>query len=115
MANIVTRLLLLAWAIMLCAECVYSEDNMSVQVPEFLYKGEMVSFPGAWAFHLPKSHIILVSDEELVALSNPDAKLDMSPWEKEITLRQICERAKTQGARTMILAFDHFFSQYRAG
>lgn len=115
MANIVTRLLLLAWAIMLCAECVYSEDNMSVQVPEFLYKGEMVSFPGAWAFHLPKSHIILVSDEELVALSNPDAKLDMSPWEKEITLRQICERAKTQGARTMILAFDHFFSQYRPG
>lgn len=88
---------------------------MSEPVPEHLYVGDLVSFPGPWSFLLPKSHVILVSDEELETLADPDAKIDMSPWESEVTLRRICERAKAHGHRTMILAFDHFFAQYRPG
>lgn len=91
------------------------EITMPDTTPENLYVGDMVSFPGPWAFQLPKSSVILVSDAELEALADPDAKLDLSPWERDISLRQICERAKADGHRTMIVAFDHFFAQYRPG
>ncbi len=86
-------------------------------VPENLYRGDLVSFPGPWSFTLGKSHIILVTDEELVALSDPDKVLDLSlTFDKhERSLRQICEEAKAAGNRTLIIAFDHFFSQYRPG
>jgi len=64
-----------------------------------------------------KPHIILVSDEQLEALSDPDARLDLSlTFEKrEQSLREICEQAQAAGQRTLIIAFDHFFSQYRPG
>lgn len=88
---------------------------MNNSVPENIYLGELVSFPGPWGFHVGKSHIILVNDEELEALSNPDTKVNMAPFEGDISLREICERGKSRGDRTLILAFDHFFSQYRPG
>src|ERR1051326_7553535 len=87
------------------------------KVPENLYRGELVTFPGAWSFQLGKSMIILVSDAELEALSDPDTVLNLTlTFEKqEGSLRQVCERAQTAGHRTLIVAFDHFFSQYRPG
>lgn len=86
-------------------------------VPENLYRGELVSFPGPWAFELGKSCIILVSDQELEALADPDRVLNLSlSFDKsEASLRQVCERAQAAGQRTLIIAFDHFFSQYRPG
>lgn len=85
--------------------------------PELLYRGELVTFPGPWAFLIPRPHIILVSDQELRDLADPDKVLDLSlTFEKHTdSLRSICERAKAAGHRTLILAFDHFFSQYRPG
>ncbi len=87
--------------------------------PEKVYQGEMAAYPGPWAFALPKEQIILVSDEELEILAaDPDKVLDLSltPQPKHLaSLRQVCESAKRQGARTLIVAFDHFFQQYRPG
>ncbi|MCC6491207.1 MAG: hypothetical protein IT364_27205 [Candidatus Hydrogenedentes bacterium] len=86
-------------------------------VPENLYQGELVNYPGPWAFKLGRPHIILVSDEELEMLSDPDKVFNMSTGLRphEESLRTICERGKAAGLRTLVLAFDHFFSQYRPG
>ena len=86
-------------------------------VPENTYRGELVSFPGPWSFQLGKSAIILVSDKELEALSDPDHVLNLALGfnKDERSLRQVCEQAKAAGNRTLVLAFDHFFSQYRPG
>ncbi|MBI5091423.1 MAG: hypothetical protein HZB26_03155 [Candidatus Hydrogenedentes bacterium] len=86
-------------------------------MPENLYRGELVSYPGPWSFQLGKSHIILVTDDELEALADPDKKINMSLGHtpNEVSLREICERAKAAGHRTLIFAFDHFFAQYRPG
>ena len=41
--------------------------------PENVYRGELVTYPGPWAFQIPQSGIILVRDDELVTLaSDPD-------------------------------------------
>lgn len=90
---------------------------MQKPVPEHLYRGELVAYPGPWAFDVGKRWIILVADEELVALSDPDRRLNLSlTTEPQVTsLRQICEEGRRVGARTLILAFDHFFAQYRPG
>jgi hypothetical protein len=76
-----------------------------------------LSFPGPWAFALPKSWIILVSDQQLEDLQDPDREVDLSTSSTPhlTTLRKVCERAKAQGARTIILAFDEFWTQYRKG
>lgn len=93
------------------------EVNMSTGVPENVYRAELVGYPGAYGFEIGKSHIILVSDRELEMLADPDRKLNLSlTFEKEeMSLREVCENAKKAGHRTLILAFDHFFSQYRPG
>jgi hypothetical protein len=90
---------------------------MTARVPENVYRGELIAYPGPWAFDIGRAHIILVSDRELEALSDPDAVLDLSlTFDKhEASLRQICEQAQAAGQRTLILAFDHFFQQYRPG
>src|SRR5512137_1645467 len=76
-----------------------------------------LKFPGPWQFLLPKPSIILVSDQQLEDLQDPDKGVDLSLSDKPNvqTLRQICESARAQGARTIILAFDEFWSQYRKG
>jgi hypothetical protein len=85
--------------------------------PENVYRGDLVSFPAQWAFNLPREHIISVTDEELEALSDPDrvieigADAQVAAGEPAPDLRT----AKARGARTLVLAFDHFFSQYRPG
>ncbi|MHB1462952.1 MAG: hypothetical protein ACYC1M_16800 [Armatimonadota bacterium] len=86
-------------------------------VPENLYKGELLNYPGAYAFELPRPSIILVSDANLDDLQNPEKVVDLScTFDKyERSLRQVCEEAKNMGARTLIVAYDHFFAQYRPG
>ncbi len=76
-----------------------------------------LSFPGPWQFALPKSAIILVSDQQLEDLQDPDREVDlsMSSSPRLTTLRKVCEGAKAQGSRTFILAFDEFWTQYRKG
>jgi len=94
------------------------EDPMAGDVPENLYTGELVSYPGAYSFLIGKQGIILVSDAELEALSSdPDAVIDLSLTfdKQEDSLRAICERAKAAGQRTLLMSFDHFFAQYRPG
>ena len=90
---------------------------MAEGAPENAYRGELIAYPGAWGFDIPRAHIILVSDEELEALSDPDRVLNLSlTFDKhEASLRQLCEQAQAAGQRTLILAFDHFFKQYRPG
>lgn len=90
---------------------------MPPRPPELTYKADLVAYPGPWSFQIPRAHIILVSDQQLRDLSDPDKVLDLSlTFEKhEASLRQLCERAKAAGQRTLVLAFDHFFSQYRPG
>ncbi|MBX7258886.1 MAG: hypothetical protein K1Y02_21160, partial [Candidatus Hydrogenedentes bacterium] len=94
----------------------YAQDTVN-PVPEDVYKGELVAFPGPWSFQLGKSHIILVSDEELEFLSDPDKQFNMSLGlePRMDSLRAVCERAKAAGHRTLTIAFDHFFQQYRPG
>src|SRR5439155_19564336 len=76
-----------------------------------------LSFPGPWQFLLPKASIILVSDQQLDDLQDPDKAVDLSlsAAPNITTLRKICEAAKAQGAHTLILAFDEFWAQYRQG
>ncbi len=80
-------------------------------------RGEVIAFPGAWSF-LPRSAIILVSDQELETLANdPDQVINLATTftPQEESLRQVCERAQRAGHKTLIVAFDHFFQQYRPG
>ncbi len=78
----------------------------------------LVSFPGPWAFQIPHSAMILVTDEELEILSSdPDRIIDLSlgTRPRKESLRQVCRAAQEKGHSTLALAFDHFFQQYRPG
>jgi hypothetical protein len=76
-----------------------------------------LTFPGPWQFMLPKGGIILVSDQQLEDLQDPDKEVDLSVSSTPnlTTLRKICEQARAAKARTIILAFDEFWSAYRKG
>lgn len=86
-------------------------------IPERTYRGELVQYPGPWAYEIPKSHIILVSDEEVRSLADPDKEMNLSLGHEPRmdTLRKVCERAQAAGHDTLIIAYDHFFAQYRPG
>jgi hypothetical protein len=89
----------------------------SPRVAEQVYQGELVAFPGPWGF-LGKADIILVSDQELQTIAaDPDAEVNLATTftPRSESLRQICQRAQQAGHRTLIIAFDHFFRQYRPG
>ncbi len=43
---------------------------MNNKVPEDVYVGDLMSFPGPWDFQLPRSAIILVNDNELIEMAN---------------------------------------------
>lgn len=105
----------LAW--WLPSEHAAGQGPVPTPMPENLYRGTLVSYPGPWSFEIPKSSIILVSDEQLDALADCDRKVNisLSSTPQEESLRQICERARAAGQRTLILAFDQFFAQYRPG
>jgi hypothetical protein len=59
--------------------------------------------------------IILTSDQQLSDLMDPDKKIDLSTgFTKEFaSLREICEQAKKRGDKSLVIAFDEFFRQYR--
>ena len=75
------------------------EPAMTARVPEDVHRAELASFPGPWSFQLGKAGIILVSDEELDALCDPDKVIDMScTFDRvERSLRQVCEEAQARG------------------
>ncbi|HOW68240.1 MAG TPA: hypothetical protein P5186_24425 [Candidatus Paceibacterota bacterium] len=77
----------------------------------------VLKFPGPWQFQLPKGALILVNDQQLRDLADPDKEVDLSltGTPNRTTLRRVCEQQRAAGARTIILAFDEFWSQYRAG
>ncbi len=93
------------------------EPTSMPDVPHKFYSGELVSYPGPWSFQIGRSVIILVSDKELEALANPDKVINLSLGftKEEGSLRSVCEKAKAAGHQTLIVAFDHFFGQYRPG
>ncbi|MFH1744260.1 MAG: hypothetical protein ABIH23_35105 [bacterium] len=93
-----------------------ADDSGNTTAAETTY-WELIRFPGRWEFLLGRSHLILVTDEELEALSDPDKKINLSLGrdERMESLHDVCERARAAGHRTLIVAFDHFFSQYRPG
>ena len=98
----------------ICCVAAYAEE---AGVPDDVYRGELVAYPGPWGF-MPRPHIILVNDEELEAIaSDPDKILNLATGyaPQEESLRMICERTQKQGLRTLIVAFDQFFAQYRPG
>lgn len=112
------RPILFVVTLVLAAQC-FAADAKSPRVPENVYRGKMASFPGPWAFGIPRQSIILVRDDELETLSaDPDKVIDLTcvPSQKwHASLRQVCESSKQQGLRTLIIAFDEFFKQYRPG
>jgi hypothetical protein len=59
--------------------------------------------------------IILTSDQQLSDLMDPDKKIDQSTGFNKvfISLREICEEGKKRGDKTLGIAFDEFFRQYR--
>jgi len=92
----------------------YADDE---KTPEKVYETDLIRYPGAWAFDLGKSGIILVSDQDLEDLTDPDKKIDLSTsFNKRVeSLRDVCERAKAHAHCTLSIAFDQFFRQYRPG
>lgn len=85
--------------------------------PPEVPSGPVVGFPGPWQFQFPKGAIILVSDQQLEDLTGPDREVDLSlsRTPNRTTLRRLCQQQQAAGARTIILAFDEFWSQYRPG
>ena len=71
--------------------------------------------PGVWGFGRTRGQLILVADEQLEALTDPDAEVNLSLTSEpnRTTLRKVCERAQAEGAETLILAFDEFWRLYR--
>ncbi len=65
----------------------------------------------------PKPGIILVSDQQLLDLQDPDKPVDisLSAAPQIVTLRQICQQAKAGRGQAIVLAFDEFWEQYRPG
>jgi hypothetical protein len=107
----ITLLLFFSWFTM-------NDSNSQSNVrSDTFYRGELIGYPGPWAFQLGQSSIILVNDQDLEDLTDPDRKIDLSTsYTRHVeSLRDICERAQKRGQQTLIIAFDHFFSQYRPG
>lgn len=77
--------------------------------------GQLLTFPLQWKFSMPKQYLILTSDQQLLDLMDPDKKINTSVNFEQTyqSLRDIREKAKQNGAHTVILAFDNFFRQYR--
>ncbi|HOA72042.1 MAG TPA: hypothetical protein PLQ89_12665 [Phycisphaerae bacterium] len=103
--------------LLVCGAAAAESGPQSPARADHVYRGELIAFPGTASFQLGRSGAILVSDEQLEALAEPDTpvNLSLSATPREQTLRQICEQAQAAGHRTLIIAFDQFFSQYRPG
>lgn len=118
MIRIARQSVTIAVGIVLLTSMTICAEDLS-RPPEAVHRGDLAAYPGPWAFAIPRASIIFVSDAELETLAtDPDKVLDLSlTLERKhlASLRQVCERAQAQGSRTLIVAFDHFFRQYRPG
>lgn len=65
----------------------------------------------------PKPSLILITDQQLLDLQDPDKPVDISlgATPRVVTLRQVCQQAKAGRGETVVLAFDAFWEQYRTG
>ena len=106
-----------AWSALVAVIVLAGAPALAQEPREETHRSELVAWPGPWSFLLPHATIILVSDQELEALSDPDAVLNLTLGREPRmeSLRQVCLRAQARGAHTLTLAFDHFFRQYRPG
>ncbi len=95
----------------------FGEETAAARPPELGYDGDLIRFPGPYAFDMPAEGIILITDQELLDLSDPDKVLNLTLThdERKESLRQICERGKARGCKRLVIAFDYFFKQYRPG
>lgn len=110
--NAISRLALAGLLLIACAV------PGAAQAPELVYRGELLAFPGPWSYQIRASGIVLTTDEELETLADePDRVLNLATGRtpRNESLRQICERAQAGGQRTLKIAFDQFFKQYRPG
>jgi hypothetical protein len=75
----------------------------------------LLKFPGQWEFLIPSNYIILTSDQQLIDITNPEKKINMSVDDKPILkcLRDVAKESVAMGASTVIIAFDNFFAHYR--
>ena len=66
------------------------------QAPENVYRGDLLAYPGPWAFQIGKQGFIVVRDDELEAIAaDPDRVMNLSTGRpRNESLRQICEQAK---------------------
>lgn len=93
-------------------------SSLCAQAPEAVYRGDLIAFPGAWSHPLRDVSIILTADGELDILANePERVINISTGltPRHQSLRQVCEQAQRAGVRTLKIAFDQFFKQYRPG
>ncbi len=84
--------------------------------PQHLFQTDLIAFPDPWSFMLGRSGVTMVSDQQLIDLAgDPDkpVNVSISSTPQLRTLRQICEQAQARGHRTLSIAFDYFFAQYR--
>lgn len=102
--------------LLLACLMVPAEDAI-VRPPEDHNERELIAFPGPWEFSLPREGVILVRDDQLIDLTDPEKKIDLgyTGTPNIRSWRDICESAQRRGAKTVLLAFDHFFAQYQKG
>lgn len=88
-----------------------------VRPPADRNERELIAFPGPWEFALPREGVILVRDEQLDELTDPDRKVELgiTGTSSQRSWREICQNAQRIGAKTILLSFDHFFAQYQKG
>ena len=95
-------------AVLAMCTATFAQNAPTDTVPENVYTAQALSYPGAWAYQLGKSGIIIVEDQQLDDLTDPDKPVDLgltgTPDVK--SLRQICEGAMAAGHRTLILALS---------
>jgi len=80
------------------------------------YQTDMLAYPFPWAFQEGRSGITLVGDaqlEELAADPDKPINLSVSANPRMRSLRQVCREAENRGLRTLSVAFDYFWAQYR--
>ena len=83
-------------ALVLAATAIVAQ---AAPVPELRYAGELIAYPGPWAFQLGKPNLVLVNDQQLDDLTDPDKPVNLSLTGEPCveSLRQLCERAQAAG------------------
>lgn len=81
-----------------------------------LYKTDLLAYPFPWAFQEGAAGITLVGDSQLEQLAaEPDRKINLSVSQtpRMRSLHDVCREAQKRGVRTLSVAFDYFWAQYR--